>query len=148
MKRQAKPRWVSVLPGSTIRQPNEVISATIEVDSQGRAFSGAHAYLLHISREQSPPTRGYWSITILDQRGLPVDNVLRRFSIGDRNCLTFNEDGSLDIAVQHEWPGAARESNWLPAPRGPFQLVLTIYWPLPQVTDGTWQLPPIRRLGD
>jgi hypothetical protein len=145
MKR-TKPRWVSVLPGSTISQSNEVVSATIDVDSQGRPFSGASTYLLHINRDQSPPTRGYWSMTVLDQRGLPVDNILRRFSIGDRNSLRLNEDGSLDIFVQHESPGAARESNWLPAPPGPFQLVLTIYWPLPDVTDGTWRLPPIERI--
>jgi hypothetical protein len=146
MMKQTKTQWVSVLPGSTISQSSEVISATFDADSEGRPFSGANAYLLHISRDQSPPTRGYWSITVLDQRGLPVDNVLRRFSIGDRNSLTFNEDGSLDIVVQHDSPGAVGESNWLPAPRGPFQLVLTIYWPLPRVTDGTWRLPPIRRI--
>jgi hypothetical protein len=141
-----KPRWVSVLPGSTISQSNEVVSTTIDVDSRGHRFSGASMYLLHFRRDQSPPTRGYWSIMVLDQRGLPVDNVLRRFSIGDRNSLRFNQDGSLDIFVQHESPGEPGESNWLPAPPGPFQLVLTIYWPLPQVVDGTWQLPPIERV--
>jgi hypothetical protein len=146
MTKQAKPQWVSVLPGSTIGQSSEVVSATLDADSEGRPFSGANAYRLHIGRDQSPPSRGYWSITILDQRGLPVDNTLRRFSIGDRNSLAFNEDGSLDIVVQHKSPGAASESNWLPAPPGPFHLVLTIYWPLPEATDGSWQLPPIRRL--
>ena len=49
-----------------------------------------------------------------------VANDLKRYSIGDRTPgLKTNEDGSLDLYIQHESPGKDKESNWQPAPNGP-----------------------------
>jgi len=54
-------------------------------------------------------------------------------SISDRTPdLKYNDDGSLDIYIQHESPGKAKEPNWLPAPKEPL--------------DGTWTPPPIRKV--
>ena len=55
-----------------------------------------------------------------------------------------NPDGSLDIYVQNANPGAGKDSNWLPAPKGSFNLVLRVYWPKPDVLAGRWTPPPIR----
>jgi Protein of unknown function (DUF1214) len=54
-----------------------------------------------------------------------------RFAIGDRDALKFNSDGSLDLLLRHESPGKDRESNWLPAPKGPFNLTMCVYAPRP-----------------
>ena len=44
------------------------------------------------------------------------------------------------------------ESNWLPAPKGPFMLVPRLYWPKPDALNGVWNfaqpgedLTPCRR---
>ena len=66
------------------------------------------------------------------------------YAIGDRDKMLFNRDGSLDILVQHEAPSAERKSNWLPAPEGPFTLLLRLYSPKPAVLDGQWVPPPVR----
>ena len=71
---------------------------------------------------------------------------LRR-RIGDRTPgLRYNPDGSLDIYMQHQSPGSDKESNWLPAPAGDFRPILRMYQPRPEVLDGTYVLPPIRRV--
>ena len=68
------------------------------------------------------------------------ENPIKRYSIGDRTPgFTTNEDGSVTIYVQHKSPGPYQESNWLPAPDGPFVLALRIYWPEQDILDGKWQ---------
>jgi hypothetical protein len=82
-----------------------------------------------------------------DSDGFTVPNSLERYALGDRDPLTYNADGSLDLYLQHEDPGDERVSNWLPAPRGPLGITLRIYAPRPEVLDGRWQPPAIRRIG-
>jgi hypothetical protein len=70
-------------------------------------------------------------------------NPLQRYSIGDRTPgLTRNADGTLDIWLQHETPGNnALCSNWLPAPAGPFVIVLRAYLPRRELREGRAELP-------
>ncbi len=58
-----------------------------------------------------------------------VANPINRYSISARQKLKANADGSIDIYIQNESPGADKEANWLPAPKGKFQLMLRMYWP-------------------
>jgi len=75
-----------------------------------------------------------------------IDNPIHRYAIGDRDKLRFNEDGSLDIYIQHKSPGKDQESNWLPAPSGKFDLVLRAYWPMMEVITSEWNPPPVIKL--
>jgi len=76
---------------------------------------------------------------------LLVDNPLDRYLLNSPMLEQFNlnEDGSLTLYIQHNNPGAAKESNWLPAPDGPFYLVLRLYGPEEKVLAGQWQHPPL-----
>ena len=80
-----------------------------------------------------------------DAEGYQVANELDRFAIGDRDQLTYNADGSLDILVQHANPGPERESNWLPAPTGPVGITMRLYAPRPEVLDGRWAPPAVHK---
>ncbi len=115
-------------------------------DRDGQRLSGAHRYRLHFESGETPPARAFWSLTMYNERQYFVDNPLDRYAIGDRDALAFNGDGSLDLWLQHESPGPERESNWLPAPSGAFNVVLRIYWPKPEALASNWTPPGIERL--
>ena len=80
--------------------------------------------------------------------GYLVVNPINRYLINSTTKgLVYGEDGSLTITIQHKQPqDASEQANWLPAPEGPFYLVMRIYWPEPAALDGTWTPPPVRRV--
>ena len=78
-----------------------------------------------------------------------VKNPLNRYTLSQRNQFNANSDGSMDLYVQHESPGKDKESNWLPAPKDKFILMLRLYWPKetpPSILDGTWKPPAVQRV--
>ena len=60
--------------------------------------------------------------------------------------LKRDADGGITLYVQHESPGADKEANWLPAPSGPFFVVMRLYWPKQEALAGTWSQPPLERV--
>ena len=74
-------------------------------------------------------------------------SAIDRYAIGDRDKLKYDNDGSLTIYVQNESPGKDKESNWLPAPKDSFNLVMRLYWPKKEILEGAWQPPEIKRAG-
>lgn len=86
-------------------------------------------------------------LTMYDKDGFFVDNPINRYNIGDRTLgLKNNTDGSLDISISSKNPGHAKESNWLPAPDGPFTLLLRMYIPDDSVVKGQYQIPPVEKV--
>jgi hypothetical protein len=117
-------------------------------DSQGNPLSGNSSYIIHFNPGQTPPVDAFWSITMLNDKGLFVDNPINRYSIGKyTEGLKNNTDGSLDIYLQKTSPGADKESNWLPSAEGPFNMNFRMYLPQPQILNGTWQLPLVQNVG-
>jgi hypothetical protein len=72
-----------------------------------------------------------------------VANSLNRFAVSSWMPFKTNADGSLDLYFQSEAPGADKEVNWLPAPKGPFTLTMRIYAPKSDVLTGKWNPPPV-----
>ena len=60
--------------------------------------------------------------------------------------LKRDADGGLTLYVQHDSPGADKESNWLPASGGPFFVAMRLYWPKPDVLKGKWTTPPLQKV--
>jgi hypothetical protein len=79
-----------------------------------------------------------------DAEGFQSVNRINRYAIGDRDALKYNADGSLDIYLQHDSPGAEKESNWLPAPMGKLGITMRIYAPKPEALDGRWNPPAVQ----
>jgi hypothetical protein len=101
---------------------------------------------VHFDSGALPPVRGFWSLTLYDDKQFFVDNPLDRYAVGDRDRLHLNPDGSLDLLVSHEEPESEPESNWLPSPTGSFNVMLRAYWPQREALDGEWVPPPLERL--
>jgi hypothetical protein len=133
--------------GLGANRPQDAVYPTSEVDGSGQPYDGAKRYVMHFPKGQTPPVKGFWSLTMYDANYFFVDNPLNRYTLSPRNALKFNDDGSLDLIIQKDSPGKDRESNWLPAPAGKFILMLRLYWPqetAPSIIDGTWVPPAVR----
>ena len=117
-----------------------------KVDGQGNPYNGSDRYVLHFEKSEIPPVHGFWSLTMYNDKMFFVDNPIRRYAIGDRDALWFNQDGSLDIYIQHDSPGKEKEVNWLPAPADGFDMTLRLYWPDMGVLTGAWTPPPVKRV--
>jgi hypothetical protein len=103
---------------------------------------------LHFAAGQLPPARFFWSVTLyqLPDRFLYA-NPLMRYSLGDRSAgLVRDADGGLTLYLGHDSPGAGLESNWIPAPAGPYSVVLRIYGPGAEVIKGNWKVPTLEGL--
>lgn len=118
------------------------------VDADGQPYDGRNRYVVHFEADELPPVRGFWSLTLYTAEAYFSENPINRYAIGDRDDLQLNSDGSLDLYIQHESPGAGKESNWLPAPADDFNLTMRLYWPEMAVLTGDWNPPPVRRVDD
>ena len=134
--------------GLGANRPQDAVYPTSLKDAKGDAYDGAQRYVMSFPKGQLPPTQGFWSLTMYDENYFFVANPLNRYSISARQPLKANADGSVDLLIQHESPGAEHEANWLPAPAGKFLLMLRMYWPNekdPSILDGTWTIPAVTK---
>jgi hypothetical protein len=113
-------------------------------DSNGKPLDGANKYLLHFSKGETPPVSAFWSITLYDPEGFQVGNSLNRFAVSSWMPFKANADGSLDLYFQNESPGKDLEANWLPAPKGPFNLTMRLYGPKAEALNGKWNPPAVK----
>jgi hypothetical protein len=115
-------------------------------DEAGRPLDGSNKYTVHFDKETAPPVQAFWSITLYDPDGFQVGNSLNRFAVSSWMPFKYNADGSLDLYIQNENPGSAKEANWLPAPSGPFNLTMRLYSPKSEVLTGKWNPAPVRKV--
>src|SRR5277367_2473823 len=119
----------------------------------GETLDGSkHNYTVTFAKGSLPPVNAFWSVTMYDGKTqFLIDNPINRYLINSPMLpgMKTNADGSLTLYIQKDSPGAAKESNWLPAPDGPIYLVMRLYWPKetpPSILPagkGTWQPPGV-----
>ena len=139
------PRWPAGAETSV-----EAVYPTAREDAAGEPLNGAHRY--QITFTTLPPAKAFWSVTMYDTSydgtaGYLVENPINRYLINSTTAgAGVWENGSLTITIQRKQPQEAKEkANWLPAPEGPFYLVMRIYWPEQAALDGTWTPPSVVR---
>jgi hypothetical protein len=118
------------------------------VDAAGEPLDGANAYTLRFAPGQEPPVNSFWSITMYEQpASLLVANPLNRYLLNSPMIDGFvrDADGGLTLYLQNVSPGGDKEANWLPAPAGPFSVIMRLYWPKDAALDGTWTAPPLNK---
>ncbi len=127
----------------------EAMYVMADRDSEGAPLDGRVGYELAFAADALPQVGAFWSLTMYSKADcMLVDNVLGRYSLGDRSpSLRYAPDGSLRLRLSATPPAdAADEGNWLPAPAGPFYVTLRLYVPQPAHLDKTFAYPPIRPL--
>ena len=124
---------------------NETMYFYTDNDTQLQQLVGESSYTVTFPKGQLPPVKGFWSLTMYDPEHFFYANPLKRYALGTKNkSLKYDADGGLTIYLGNKSPGAAKESNWLPAPPGNFSIWLRAYWPDQAVLDGTWKPPVIQ----
>jgi hypothetical protein len=115
-------------------------------DSEGKPLDGASKYTVKFDKSNLPPVNAFWSITLYDEAGFQVGNVLERFAVSSWMPFVYHGDGSLDLYFQNESPGKDKEANWLPAPKGPFNLTMRLYAPKSDALTGKWNPPAVTKV--
>jgi len=137
---------------------DDAIYPSVFVDADGNPLLGTHKYTMHFPKGEILPSKaGVWSISQY-RENFYVHNPIERYSILPSMPIKYNEDGSLDIYLQAQSPGADKESNWLPLPlSGPVNLTIRVYQPKPEMFDGqskdnlmvgpaTYTIPPVKKV--
>jgi hypothetical protein len=127
----------------------EALYPMLATDSDGnRPDTSINRYTLTFPAGQLPPVNAFWSVTMYDAKTqLLIDNPINRYLINSPMLpdLKKNADGSLTLYIQKDSPGTGMESNWLPAPDGPIDVVMRLYWPKEEALNGTWKPPAVER---
>jgi hypothetical protein len=125
--------------------PEDAVYPLNLADETGKPLDGANKYTLHFDKGATPPVNAFWSITLYDADGFQVGNSLNRFAVSSWMPFKYNPDGSLDLYFQNDSPGAGKEANWLPAPKGTFNLTMRLYAPKSDILTGKWNPPPVTK---
>jgi hypothetical protein len=124
--------------------PEDAIYPLNLADDTGKPLDGANKYTIHIDKGATPPVNAFWSIALYDSDGFQVANVLNRFAASSWMPFKTNADGSLDLYFQNESPGKDKETNWLPSPKGAFNLMMPLYGPKSDALTGKWNPPAVQ----
>jgi hypothetical protein len=111
--------------------------------------ASATSYTVTFAPGKLPPVKSFWSLTMYDgPTQLFIHNPIDRYLLNSAMMDDFrlNDGGSLTLLVQHDPPQDGWKANWLPAPDGPFYMVLRLYGPEDAALDGSWTPPPLIRV--
>lgn len=117
-------------------------------DSRGQPLDGTHRYTLRFAPGQLPPVNSFWSLTMYSQpASLLAANPINRYLLNSPMMDSFSRDpdGGLTLVIQHEAPPKDQQVNWLPAPSGPFSVIMRLYWPKQAALEGDWLPPGLER---
>jgi hypothetical protein len=141
-------RMAAAVLGIYGNSKQEAMYPTYTLDANGQKLDGANRYTLRFAADQLPPVNAFWSLTMYElPSSLLVANPLNRYLINSPMLpnLKRDADGGLTLYIQHDSPGKDKESNWLPAPSGPFAMFMRLYWPKEAALNGTWKQPPLHQ---
>jgi hypothetical protein len=129
-------RAIVAVIGLTSNTPAEAIYNQGLFDANYQPLTGGKRYTMTFKEPMKFIPPGFWSLTMYDgETHYTVPNPINRYSIGSDTDLKTNPDKSFTIYIQKDNPGAEKESNWLPAPAGPFYLFIRTYAPAPEVVE-------------
>ncbi len=128
--------------------PDHAIYGQAYRDADGEQLTGEGGVRIRFEEGQLPPVEMFWSLRLYDAKTTAMHpNDAQRYSMGSTTKdLTYSDDGSLTLCIQHDAPTDPKErANWLPSPKGDIYLVLRLYGAKPEVFDGEWTPPPVTK---
>jgi hypothetical protein len=116
--------------------------------SDGKQMNAQHDYVLRMSKDELPPSRAFWSLTLYDlENGFFIPNDHKKYSVGENAGYQLNADGGIEIYVSAEKPKGVAEENWLPINREDIGIngMFRIYVPDAEKMK-TWKTPQFEML--
>lgn len=141
-------RMLAAVLGIYGNSKQEAMYPAYYVDANGKPLSGDSRYTLRFAPGQEPPVDAFWSLTMYDEPNKwLVANPISRYLLNSAMLAQFKRDadGGLTFYVQNTSPGMDKEANWLPAPKGPFSVIMRLYIPKADALDGKWVAPALKR---
>jgi hypothetical protein len=141
-------RMAAAVLGIYGNSKQEAMYPVYYVDEAKQKLDGANRYTLRFAPGQLPPVNAFWSLTMYKQpESLLVANPINRYLVNSPMLPQFKKDadGGLTLLIQNESPGKDKEANWLPAPKGPFSMIMRLYWPKDAAVEGKWTSPPLKK---
>jgi hypothetical protein len=128
-----------------VNTPIEAYYPGVFKDTAGKVLDGSTGkYTIKFPKGKTPPAGAFWSVTLYDaKKRLMVENSLNRYKIGSADKLKADADGSTTLYIQADSPGKDKESNWLPAPKEPFYMLMRMYLPKIEVLNGQYEIPGV-----
>ena len=128
-----------------VNTPIEAYYPGVFKDTDGNVLDGSTGkYTITFPKGQTPPAGAFWSVTLYDaNKRLMVENSINRYKIGSADNLATEKDGSSILYIQSDSPGKDKESNWLPAPKEPFYMLMRMYLPKIEVLNGQYEIPGV-----
>ena len=116
-------------------------------DKQGRTLNGRNVYELRLRKKQIPTVKRFWSLTAYTPNTVElVRNKARKYGVASyTKDLVTAKDRSVTIVMANKRPKGTPKANWLPVPKGQFNVMLRAYGPEGDVADGDYTPPPVRR---
>lgn len=146
-------RAAAVMVGIYGNDKAEAFYPVAYVDADGNTLNGkTNKYKIHFSKQEIPPAKYFWSITMYDKSadgvgGYLIQNPINRFLINSTTeGLKYDKDGGLTIYIQNQKPDDATASNWLPAPAEDFYLMIRIYGPKDTAMNNSWTPPSVQKI--
>jgi len=140
-------RFSAAVLGIFGNSKHEAMYPIYREDASGNKMNAKdNNYTIYLPPGQFPPVHAFWSFTMYNlPASLLVTNPINRYLINSTMLPTLKKDakGGITIYIQYKSPGKDKESNWLPAPDGPFWVALRLYWPKEAALDGSWKQPPL-----
>jgi len=134
------------LGGIVANDPEEAVYIVANSDANGDELNSKNRYKIQFNKENLPKANAFWSLTMYDMTNNLTPNPINRYSLGDRSeGLQYDQDGGLSLYISHDPPAGGNESNWLPAPKGKFYLILRAYLPSQEIVEQSWEPPPLEK---
>ena len=102
------------------------------VTPSGKPMNAQNDYVIRMSKDQLPPARAFWSMTLYDMKnGFFIPNDRKKYSVGENAGMKLNADGGIEVYVAAAKPEGVPEENWLPIKRKDenLDIVLRVYVP-------------------
>jgi hypothetical protein len=100
--------------------------------ADGAPMNARNDYVIRMTRDQMPPAKAFWSVTLYDlKNGFFIPNDRKKYSVGRNAGMKMDKDGGIAIYIAAEKPRGVPEENWLPIERKDEDLsvILRLYAP-------------------